>query len=51
MLRAYDQANPQMARSELQKKVHDTLELQDLFVVFPDDDSRDKIKQRDTPHS
>jgi hypothetical protein len=38
MLRAYDQANPQMARSELQKKVHDTLELQDLFVVFPDDD-------------
>ena len=36
-LRAYDQANPQMGRSELQKKVGETLETGDLFDIFPDD--------------
>ena len=38
-LLAYDQANPQMARSELQKKVGETLEMGDLFIIFPDDAS------------
>ena len=36
-LRAYDQANPQMERSELQKKVGETLGTGDLFDIFPDD--------------
>ena len=36
-LRAVDQANPQLPRSELQTKVHYILELQGLFVTFPDD--------------
>jgi len=36
-LRAYDQVNPQMERSELQKKVGETLGTGDLFDIFPDD--------------
>jgi len=36
-LRAYDQANPQMGRSELQQKVGETLETFGLFDIFPDD--------------
>jgi len=44
-LRAYDQENPQMARSELQTKVHDALKSQDLFIMFPDDGFRDKRNQ------
>ena len=34
-----------MARSELQKKVIDILESQDLFAMFPDDEFKDKRKQ------
>ena len=44
-LRAYDQANPQMERSELQKKVGETLEIGDLFIMFPDDASLGKRNQ------
>ena len=44
-LKSYDQRNPQMARSELQKKVIDILESQDLFAMFPDDECKDKRKQ------
>ena len=44
-LRASDQANPQLARSELQTKVHYILELQGLFVTFPDDASLGKRNQ------
>ena len=44
-LRSYDQANPQMARSELQKKVGETLEIGDLFIMFPDDASLGKRNQ------
>ena len=44
-LRAYDQANPQMERSELQKKVGETLAIGDLFIIFPDDASLDKRNQ------
>jgi len=44
-LRAYDQADPQMARSELQKKVGETLEIGDLFIMFPDDISLGKRNQ------
>ena len=44
-LRAYDQANPQMERSELQKKVGETLEVGDLFIMFPDDASLGKRNQ------
>ncbi len=36
-LRAYDQANPQMERSELQKKVSETMGAFGLFDIFPDD--------------
>ena len=36
-LRAYDQANPQMHRSELQKKVSETMGAFGLFDIFPDD--------------
>ena len=36
-LRAVDQANPQLPRSELQKKVGETLEMRGLFTMFPDD--------------
>ena len=36
-LRAYDQANPQMERSELQKKVGETMGAFGLFDIFPDD--------------
>ena len=44
-LRAYDQANPQMERSELQKKVSETMEVGDLFIIFPDDASLGKRNQ------
>jgi hypothetical protein len=44
-LQAFDPTNPQLARSVLQTKVHDILEFQDLFVMFPDDESQDKRKQ------
>jgi len=44
-LRAYDQANPQMERSELQKKVGETLAIGDLFIIFPDDASLGKRNQ------
>ena len=44
-LRAYDEANPQMERSELQKKVGETLAIGDLFIMFPDDASLDKRNQ------
>ena len=44
-LRAYDQSNPQMGRSELQKKVIETLEIGDLFTMFPDDALTDKRNQ------
>ncbi len=44
-LRTYDQANPQMARSELQKKVGETLEVGDLFIMFPDDATLGKRNQ------
>jgi hypothetical protein len=44
-LLASDQANPQMARSELQKKVGETLEIGDLFIIFADEASRDKRNQ------
>ena len=44
-LRAYDQANPQMGRSELQRKVGETLNVGDLFIIFPDDASLGKSKQ------
>ena len=36
-LLASDQANPQMARSELQKKVSETMGAFGLFDIFPDD--------------
>ena len=36
-LRAYDQVNPQMERSELQKKVSETMGAFGLFDIFPDD--------------
>ena len=35
--RAYDQVNPQMERSELQKKVSESMEAFGLFDIFPDD--------------
>jgi len=38
-------AQRKMARAELQIKVHDALESQDLFVVFPDERSKDKRNQ------
>ena len=44
-LRTYDQANPQMARSELQKMVGETLAIGDLFIMFPDDASLGKRNQ------
>ena len=44
-LRAYDKTNPQMERSELQKKVGETLEIGDLFIIFPDEASLGKRKQ------
>ena len=44
-LRAYDQVNPQMERSELQKKVGETLAIGDLFIMFPDDASLGKRNQ------
>jgi hypothetical protein len=44
-LRTYDQANPQMARSELQKKVGETLAIGALFIMFPDDASLGKRNQ------
>ncbi len=44
-LRAFDEANPQMERSELQKKVGATLEIGDLFIMFPDDASLGKRNQ------
>jgi len=44
-LRAVDQANPQLPRSELQTKVRNVLELQGLFDMFPDEEAQDKRKQ------
>ena len=38
-LGTYDQANPQMGRSELQMKVGETLAIGGLFIMFPDDAS------------
>ena len=35
--RAHDQANPQMERSRLQKKVGETLAIWDLFIILLDD--------------
>ena len=44
-LRAYDQANPQMERSELQKKVRESMEAFGLFDIFPDDSTLVARKQ------